>query len=56
MSTHAIPGGAHGRLPHTLPVSEANRQCIEACGDADQLDHWLVRAATVVSVDDIFEG
>ncbi|MBL4687301.1 MAG: Rpn family recombination-promoting nuclease/putative transposase [Nannocystaceae bacterium] len=39
-----------------LHVGEADLQRIEACVDADQLDHWLRLAATVAAVQDIFEG
>jgi len=37
-------------------VSEAVRRRIESCTDIEMLDHWLVRAATAVTVDDVFEG
>jgi len=39
-----------------LHVTEATRQRIETSTDAETLDHWLVRAATVADADDIFEG
>ncbi|MBL4685591.1 MAG: hypothetical protein JKY37_13435 [Nannocystaceae bacterium] len=39
-----------------LHVDEADQQRIEACVDAEQLDHWLQLAVTVTAVEDIFEG
>lgn len=38
-----------------LSISEDARSRITSCSDADQLDAWLRRAATVDSVDDVFD-
>ncbi|MCR9160846.1 MAG: hypothetical protein ACE37F_03570 [Nannocystaceae bacterium] len=38
-----------------LHVSDDVRRRIEDCSSAETLDHWLVRAATAASADDIFE-
>ena len=38
-----------------LPVADAVRTRIEACSDVEALEHWLVRAATVASAEDIFD-
>ena len=39
-----------------LHVGDAARQRIEACSDVEMLEHWLVRAATAASAEDIFEA
>ncbi|OHV60837.1 hypothetical protein BCD48_40455 [Pseudofrankia sp. BMG5.36] len=36
-----------------VPVSDAARERILACGDLDRLDTWLRRAITATSVDDV---
>ncbi len=38
-----------------LHVSDDVRRRIEGCTSVETLDHWLVRAATAASADDIFE-
>lgn len=38
-----------------LHVTDAVRRRIEACTSVETLDHWLIRAATAASADDIFE-
>lgn len=39
-----------------LHVTDVVRRRIEDCTSVETLDHWLVRAATAASADDIFEG
>lgn len=39
-----------------LHVAEAVRQRIESCSDVELLEHWLMRAATAASAEDIFEA
>ena len=39
-----------------LHVNDDVRRRIEDCTNAETLDHWLVRAATAASADDIFGG
>ncbi|MBX9389332.1 hypothetical protein ACFPZ0_13070 [Streptomonospora nanhaiensis] len=56
-------GKAEGKAESILAVLEARgldasdsvRRRITACGDPDQLDTWIRRAATVTSVADLFE-
>lgn len=38
-----------------LHVSDEARSRITGCANVETLDHWLVRAATVTSADDVFE-
>ncbi|MBV1860304.1 MAG: hypothetical protein KUG77_17960 [Nannocystaceae bacterium] len=38
-----------------LHVSADVQERIESCGDAERLDRWLVRAATVSDPADVFE-
>ncbi|MGI8329285.1 hypothetical protein ACRYCC_04925 [Actinomadura scrupuli] len=38
-----------------LPVSEQARAQITSCTDLDRLDHWIKRAATACSVEDLFD-
>ncbi|URM99701.1 hypothetical protein LUW76_38270 [Actinomadura madurae] len=37
-----------------LPVSDEVRERVGACRDIQRLDHWLVRAVTAGSIDDVF--
>jgi len=39
-----------------MPVSDEQRERLEACTDLDTLAHWLQRAAKVDQADDVFEG
>jgi hypothetical protein len=39
-----------------LPISDAGRQRIEACTDLEQLERWLVLAATAASADALFQA
>lgn len=37
-----------------LPVSDEVRERVGACKDVQRLEHWLVRAVTAESVDEVF--
>ena len=39
-----------------LSVTAEVRTRIEGCQDLEVLQHWLTRAVTVASADDVFEG
>jgi hypothetical protein len=39
-----------------IEVSHAARESIEACTDLERLDHWIDRAATARTADDLFNA